>query len=71
MSEANRDSVDTDFDRWWRDLTSKGDPMRRPNLVREAFEAGAALWKDRWEAERADHEASIKNFDDEYRHRDY
>lgn len=25
---------------WWIDLTSKGDPLRRPNLSREAFEAG-------------------------------
>lgn len=28
------------YESWWRDLTIKGDPIRRPNLVGEAFEAG-------------------------------
>jgi hypothetical protein len=27
-------------DRWWRDLTRKGDPIRRPDLATEAFIAG-------------------------------
>lgn len=29
-----------EFIRWWRDLTTKGDPIKRPNLCAEAFEAG-------------------------------
>ena len=28
------------FNDWWGPLTLKGDPMRRPNLTQEAFEAG-------------------------------
>lgn len=27
-------------DRWWSEIARKGDPVRRPNLVGEAFEAG-------------------------------
>lgn len=30
------------FDLWWVALTRKGDPLRRPRLTEEAFEAG---WK--------------------------
>lgn len=28
------------FEAWWNELTRQGDPVRRPNLVQEAFEAG-------------------------------
>lgn len=28
------------FDAWWNALTLKGDPIRRPYLTDEAFEAG-------------------------------
>lgn len=28
------------FDVWWRNLTFKGDPLHRPNLTGEAFDAG-------------------------------
>jgi hypothetical protein len=31
------------FETWWRDITRKGDPLRRPNLTAEAYAAG---WKD-------------------------
>ena len=31
------------FDAWWRGLTRQGDPLRRPNLVREAFRAGYTI----------------------------
>lgn len=32
--------IERAYDAWWRGLTRIGDPMRRPNLTREAFEAG-------------------------------
>lgn len=31
------------YDAWWGELSRRGDPIRRPNLVREAFKAA-------WEA---------------------
>lgn len=27
------------YDKWWLDLTRKGDPVMRPNLVRDAWNA--------------------------------
>lgn len=32
--------ADRAWDAWWRGLTRLGDPMRRPHLAREAFDAG-------------------------------
>lgn len=29
-----------EFDAWWRSITLKGDPLRRPCLTGEAFDAG-------------------------------
>ncbi len=28
------------FEKWWGEQTRKGDPAHRPNLVRDAFQAG-------------------------------
>jgi hypothetical protein len=28
------------YENWWEGLTRRGDPIRRPDLVGEAFEAG-------------------------------
>lgn len=30
------------FEKWWRAQTLKGDPLRNPNLIRDAFYAGFA-----------------------------
>lgn len=40
MSDNNQ------YDSWWSMQTLRGDPMRRPNIVREAFEAGMAASPD-------------------------
>jgi hypothetical protein len=40
------------YDAWWRALTLQGDPIRRYNLVDEAFEAGwRSAMKETKEAE--------------------
>lgn len=31
------------YDAWWRGLTRQGDPLHRPDLVREAFDAGYTI----------------------------
>jgi hypothetical protein len=42
--EAVADNIDYDystaFTKWWTEITAKGDPSRRPYLVKEAFIAG-------------------------------
>lgn len=35
------------FALWWQELSAKGDPQRRPDLVQEAFDAG---FKAGWNA---------------------
>lgn len=39
--------ADSAFESWWDDLSLKGDPLHRPNLVREAFNAGAGVVLER------------------------
>lgn len=34
------EEIERAYDAWWRGLTRQGDPQRRPNLARDAFEAG-------------------------------
>jgi len=44
MSEQSpsKEQVQLAYEAWWRDLTRRGDPSRRPHLTTEAFVAG---WK--------------------------
>lgn len=44
---SSKEQVELAFDAWWRDLTRRGDPARRPHLTSEAFVAG-------WEAAHSD-----------------
>lgn len=37
----NEQEMRSAFDRWFTELGKIGDPLRRPGLVREAFESGA------------------------------
>lgn len=37
---ASQQSIRAAFDEWWGSIARKGDPIRRPYLVEEAFLAG-------------------------------
>ena len=41
MSTGSDDpQINEAYDRWWSDVSRRGDPARRPNLSSEAFVAG-------------------------------
>lgn len=51
-----------------------GDPCEGFTQLRaeiERLREEVAMWKERWEAERADHKATIKHCDETMRERDY
>lgn len=41
------------YNGWWEPLTLKGDPMRRPNLSREAFAAGVKWGREMYPEDKA------------------
>ena len=43
-------SLKDEFEDWWRGICLKGDPLHQPNLVRDAFVAGAQAVMKRYDA---------------------
>lgn len=46
MDDATKEA----HQRWWREITQQGDPMRRPNISTEAFAAGYTAERQRMSA---------------------
>ena len=48
--EGMTQSLKDEFEDWWRGICLKGDPLHQPNLVRDAFVAGAQAVMKRYDA---------------------
>lgn len=68
MSESKHSPITASDLAKWKDLVlSLVGEVESLHEKNERLQAEVDLWKDRYEAERADHEASIKSFDAELR----